>query len=370
MQVIRIHLTIAIMVLMMLTVFPFGALAQVDDKWNLADSVKSAAALLKPLVVSVETRFDKPRTGYEYYEAMRGSRPLYGLYASGFMYKGKYVITVDDITDHLAYARVVTFDKKSYKAKLLGENSTFNVAVFEVDLPPNVVFPDAKFFDSDKIVLGMPICVVGKSLSGDDTFSTAGIISAIRKETVGSDVPTEEFLQFDANYEFTFSGAPLADVRGNILGMVVTTEGINLNLATPINDVLRAADKIIGGDKRVPWVGAELLERTVNIDIIYDLDCLPFDNGLFITYVEPNSPADLAGLESGDVIESIDGKFFDFMNEYTMIKRRFVIGQQVKIVFWRNCKKFEVMLTVLPTADSADDGSSVSTTSGKPPGHP
>lgn len=370
MQVKRIQIALLIMALMMVASSPFVAFADVGDKWYVSHAVKDAAAILKPVVVAVETRFDKPRTGYEYYEALRGSRPLYGLYASGFMYKEKYVITIDDIADHLAYARVVTYDKKSYEAKLLGTNGTFNVAVFEVNLPPGVVFSEPKFFDSDKLILGMPICALGNSLSGDDTFSTEGIISAIRKETVGSEIPTEEFIQFDANYEFTFGGGPLADTKGNVVGMIVTTSGMNLNLAVPINEVLRAADKIISGDERVAWVGAELLERTVNIDIIYELDCLPFDNGLFVTYVEPNSPADLAGLENGDVIKMIDGKMFDFINEYSMLKRRFEIGQQIKVTFWRDCKEFEVVLTILPTPDTAEKGPETDSSTGKPAGHP
>jgi len=216
--------------------------------------------------------------------------------------------------------------------------------------------------------------VIGRSMDGDDTFATEGIISAVRKETIGSGVPTEEYFQFDANYEFTFDGGAIADANGNIIGMVTSTSGMNLNLAVPINDVLRVANKIISGDKRDPWFGAEVMERTVNIDIIYDLGCLPFDNGFFVTYVQPNSPSDLAGLMAGDVMESVDGKFFDYLSEFSMMKRRFVIGQQIKIVFWRDCKKFDVVITILPTPESleaeAGSDSGEPRDSGMPPGHP
>ncbi|MCD6119069.1 serine protease [bacterium] len=349
--------------------------AQTGDKWNLAVAVKDAAAKLKPVVVSVETRFDKPRTGFGLWEYFRGARPTYGLYGTGFFYRGIYVITSDDLTEHLKYARVVQSDGQSYPAELLGTNSTFHVAVLQVNFPPGMTAPEPNFLDSDKVVLGMPICVVGRSLNGDDTFATEGIISAVRKETIGSEIPTEEYIQFDANYEFTFTGGPLADVNGNILGMVTMINpswGINLNLAVPINEVLKAADKIIIGDERVPWFGAEMLVRTINIDMIGNLQCLPFKDGLYLTYIEPNSPADLVGLEVGDVIEKIDGKRFEHMSEFTMMKRRFIIGQQITIDFWRDCEQFQVALTILPEPEEEDEESAGggAPSSGKPPGHP
>ncbi|MEP0813516.1 MAG: serine protease [bacterium] len=354
------------------------------DKWDLVKAVHGAAEKLAPVVVSVETRFDKPRTSsdYLYYDAFRGARPTYGLYGSGILYKGKYVLTCDDITEYMEFGRVELSDGRSFPAKLLGENSTFHVAVLELEIPGNLKLPQPSFLPSDKIRLGMPAAVVGRSLNAKDTFATEGVVSAIRKRTIGSDIPTEEFIQFDANFELTFTGGALADVNGNIFGMVYGTSGINLNLAVPIDEVLRVADKIIAGDERVAWFGADLIERSENIDVINGFHKAPyklgFTDGLFVTYVEPASPADLAGLQAGDVVETVNGKRFDYLIEFTIMKRRFEIGQQVKVVYWRKegggVRKHETLVTILPTPESLEEASekpaASSSRGGLPPGHP
>lgn len=362
-------------VLMSIAFFAAGAYAQGSADWSFAVAVKAAAEKLSPAVVSVETRFDQPRTDpdYQLWDYFRGNRPTYGLYGSGFFYRGKYVITTDAITDNYAYGRVVLTDGRSYSAKYLGKNETFHVAVLEVDLPPGMRIPEPQFFDSDKLKLGQPIAVIGRSLNSKDTFATAGVISAIRKQTVGSETPTEEFIQFDANFELTFIGGPLSDIEGKIVAMVHWTSGINVNIAVPINDVLMAADKIIAGDTRVPWFGADMIERTTNIDIIYKLGNLSFEDGLFVTYVQQNSPADFAGILSGDVIETIKGRRFSYMSEYSMLRRRFFIGEQVPVKYWRNGKSYEVVVTILPTPESLAEGgagASSPSSSGMPPGHP
>lgn len=325
-----------------------AAFAQDDLVYRPEEAVKGATQLVRPSVVAVETRFDEPRLedGYEYWQFMRGARPLYGLWGTGFIYKDpQYVITTSFLMSHAEHIRVILDDGRSFAAELIGEDDDFDVAVLKVDWGPDLEPISPPFGDSDRLKLGQPIAIVGKALNSVDTFATAGIISAIRKKIPHTDEPTDKFLQFDASYELSFTGAPLVDVGGRVVGMVRRAVATQINLGVPINEISSIADKLIAGEVTETWFGVEAQRLVTGIidwggapryfDWDGDGEEEEVDYGYWVSWVEPGSPADIAGLQAGDTIVQLDGQFIKFDYDWDSYVREFGVGQLVFVHFIR-----------------------------------
>jgi S1-C subfamily serine protease len=368
--------------------------AQEADGYKPDTAVADAASVVRPSVVAVETRFDEPvlSTKYAFWQFFRGPRPLYGLWGSGFVYSDpEYVITASGLMDHAEFIRVILEDGRSFKAELIGENETFNVAVLKVDWGPDVMPMVPVFGDSSKLKLGQPVGLVGKPLFSNDTFSTAGVLSAIRKEMPGADEPTDEFLQFDASYQLSYVGGPIIDVYGNIVGMIdFTAGGVNLNLGVPINEVLNSAEKIILDIEEDVLFGVETQFMAQGIkeiglapftfDLQGDGEAEDLDFGMWVSYITPNSPADIAGLMVGDTIVSLDNILIDSRYAWNAYVRDFRVGQLVMVKYIRKndatgewyLDQTQVQIVEDTSAEDEDEESGGPGGGGSslPPGHP
>jgi S1-C subfamily serine protease len=332
---------------------PLAASAQLDTNTYRPDTaVSTAVAIVRPSVVAVETRFKEPtlKDEYAYWQILRGARPLYGLWGSGIIYKDpQYVVTTSYLMDEAEFIRVILDDGRSYKAELVGKNEDLDVAVLKVDWGPDISPTAPPIGNSDVLRLGQPIAIVGKALNSVDTYTSFGVVSAIRKEVPGTQKPTDQFLQFDASYELSFVGGPVVDVHGNVVGMIDRTVQdfslTNINLAVPFNEVIASADRIISGDNKEIWFG---IEQRALTPIIQDQGYAPkkmdytgdgrddvVDFGTLVTYVDPLSPADIAGIKSGDYIFRLDNKKIKYSYDWDSTVRDFRIGQLVNVDFAR-----------------------------------
>jgi S1-C subfamily serine protease len=325
------------------------ARAAADDlSFKPQSAVSTAVATVRPAVVAIETRFKEPvlKDEYAYWSYLRGARPLYGLWGSGFVYSDpNYVVTTSFLMSDAEYIRVIIEDGRSYKAELVGENEDLDVAVLKVDWGPDMEMPAPSFADSDSLHLGQPIAIVGKALNSVDTYASFGVVSAIRKEVPGADEPTDAFLQFDASYELSFTGAPMVDVAGKVVGMVNKTVQdfslTNINLAVPANDIISTAERIISGDTSELAFGLEGLPinsgliETGRAPTSFDWDsngkAENLDFGMFVTYIVPGSPLELAGLKAGDIVVDLDGQRMKYTYDFTRYKRGLQYGQLVNI---------------------------------------
>ena len=157
---------------------PVVARPRSSPAYHRENAVAAAAAIIRPSVVAVETRFDYPRTDdkFAYWQWMLGPRPLHGLWGTGFIYKDpQYVITCKTITEYAEYIRVILDDGRSFKADLVGVNKDFNVAVLKVDWGPDLEPVAPVLGDSDKLRLGQPIALVGKALNSCGHVRHGGI---------------------------------------------------------------------------------------------------------------------------------------------------------------------------------------------------
>jgi serine protease Do len=272
---------------------------------------------------------------------------------SGVIYKkadGKaYVVTNHHVIEGANSLEVTLTDGTKLEAKLRGSDVWTDLAVLEVD--GSKIETVAEFGDSDALKIGEPVIAIGNPLGA--TFSgsvTQGIVSGLER-AIPVDINQDgaidwqaEVLQTDAAINPGNSGGALINISGQVIGInsmkiaQSSVEGIGLSIP------IKSAEPIISdleefGEVKRPYMGIQL--QSVNEVSAYhqkETLKLPEDvtSGVVIMTVDPNSPAEQAGLEDLDVIVEMDG---DPINDVIDLRKHLYnkkkVGDQLKIKFYR-----------------------------------
>ena len=201
---------------------------------------------------------------------------------------------------------VVTADGKKHKAKVLGADAKSDVAVLRIQ--DGAGFPAARLGDSDATQVGDWVIAIGSPFGFTQTV-TAGIISA--KGRVLGQGPFDDFLQTDAAINPGNSGGPLANLAGEVVGIntaILSRTGgsmgigfaIPVNLAKKIYTELTAHGKVARG-----WLGVSVQPLTAELAKSFGA---PEDTGVLVADVMDGSPAERAGLKSGDILLDFNGR--------------------------------------------------------------
>lgn len=196
---------------------------------------------------------------------------------------------------------------KEYKAIKVGADPSTDLAVLKINAKD---LPAATFADSDKARIGDLVLAIGNPFGLGQTV-TMGIISATGRG--GMDITDyENFIQTDASINPGNSGGPLIDAEGRVLGINTAifsrsggNQGIGFavpsNLARQVFQSLHEKGRVIRG-----YLGTVIQPLTPDLVKLFKL---PEDAaGALVSQVEPNGPADKAGLKEGDLITAVDGK--------------------------------------------------------------
>ena len=227
---------------------------------------------------------------------------------SGFIVRPDgYIVTNNHvIADAANRGRItVVFSNDSQaRGRLVGRNVSYDLAVVKVD---RADLPALPLGNSDSVRVGEPAIAIGSPLGLDGTV-TVGIVSALNRPVTAGGTDETSFInavQTDAAINPGNSGGPLLNAKGAVIGVnsaIATlpdrteTGSIGLGFAIPVNTAKRIVEEIIAtGSSQTPVIG-------VSLDNAYT------GAGARIESVEPNSPADLAGIEAGDIIVAIDGE--------------------------------------------------------------
>ena len=214
-----------------------------------------------------------------------------------------YAVTNNHVVQDAENVQVTTDDGKTYSAKVIGTNSRTDLALIKVD---GKDFPFVKLSDNAPRI-GDWVLAVGNPFGLGGTV-TAGIVSA-RGRDIGAG-PYDDFIQIDAPVNKGNSGGPSFDVEGNVIGVntaIFSPSGGSVGIAFDIpadtvkNVVAQLRDK---GSVTRGWIGVQI--QPVTSEIAEGMG-LKKAAGALVSEPQPNSPAAKAGIESGDVITSVDG---------------------------------------------------------------
>ncbi|MDA1192049.1 MAG: trypsin-like peptidase domain-containing protein [Candidatus Poribacteria bacterium] len=216
-----------------------------------------------------------------------------------------HIMTNDHVVHKASRVNVKLHDGTELEARIVGVDPNTDIAVLKVDLgKPAHILPMG---DSDAARLGQFVFSVGNPL-GLEFSANIGIISAKGRTNLvdsrGSDlIRYQDYIQTDAYMNVGNSGGPLVNLRGEVIGintMIRTGRDASfsgLGFAIPIN--------------LAKSVGEQLIEHGEVVRGFLGISYVARDNGVFIRYVNPDTPADKGGLQRGDLITHINGEFID-----------------------------------------------------------
>ncbi len=217
-----------------------------------------------------------------------------------------YIVTNNHVINEADEILITLKDGRQIKAKKIGADENSDIALLQIDAK-NLI--EVKLADSDSIRVGDFAVAIGSPFGLGQTV-TSGIISALGRSGLNSQ-NYEDFIQTDAAINSGNSGGALINLRGELVGINTAILGPNggnvgIGFAIPSNMVDNLVKQIIEfGEVRRGKLG--IYGRSVNGEIAKALE-LESSQGGFIEQVEPNSAADDAGIEAGDVIVKVNGK--------------------------------------------------------------
>jgi serine protease Do len=287
---------------------------------------------------------------------------------SGFFFREDgYILTNNHVVKNAKNLTVRTSSGYEYDAKLVGTDQYTDLAVLKVEPEEKVtVIP---FGNSDAIKVGDWAIAIGNPFpqQGLDRTVTVGVVSAKGRSNLefGKDTPTfQNYIQTDAAINPGNSGGPLLNLRGEAIGVNAaisspTGTSVGIGFAIPIN-LARAVvpDLIATGKASRGWLGVRLADVTERQAKRLGLKAV---KGVVIDSVYRNSPADKAGIRSGDLVTKFNGTDVENMNEFMVEVSTVKAGARVPVDIVRDGDNMTLYATV-------DDRDSWLASSGIPTG--
>ncbi|MFC5078687.1 Periplasmic serine endoprotease DegP precursor [Vibrio thalassae] len=289
-------------------------------------------------------------------------RPFRGL-GSGVVVdadKG-YIVTNYHVINGAEEIRIKLHDGKEYDAELVGGDEMSDVALLKVDDAKNLT--EIKIADSDQLRVGDFTVAIGNPFGLGQTV-TSGIVSALGRSGLNLE-NFENFIQTDAAINSGNSGGALVNLKGELIGINTAILGPNggnvgIGFAIPSNMMKSLTEQIIEyGEVKRGMLGVQGGEVTSEL-----AEALGYDSskGAFVSQVVPDSAADKAGLEAGDIIISVNGKNISTFSELRAKVATLGAGKTIKLGIVRDGKEksFDVTLTeaakTITKADKLHEG--------------
>lgn len=352
--------------------------AKPDEALRTAESIeralKYAAERVRPAVVTIYTQKQVEVPGFPFGrqfgprsdffrrffdQEQSRTRPVTGLGSGMIIRSDGYILTNHHVVEQADEIKVMLQDQESADAKIVASDKHSDLAVIRVEKDG---LPSVRFADSDELSVGQWALAIGSPFQLQNSVSV-GHISAMHRAI--NFRRYEDLIQTDAAINRGNSGGPLVNIRGQVIGVntLIVSEGAQGNqgvgFAITSNLARRVAEDLIEfGRVKRPWLGVVIQELTPEMAQHFEAD-----RGVLVSEVKQGSPADEAGLESGNLITHFDGERVSTPHELQMAVLEHSVGEEVSLkVVTREgtTKTVTATLALLPENGPQENGESES----------
>lgn len=274
---------------------------------------------------------------------------------SGFIIsRDGYIVTNEHVVHNATEILATTTDGQKHQAQIVGADYYSDIALLKIDSDN---LPFAEMGNSDSVIIGEWAIALGNPFGlfavGDQPSVTVGVVSAVNRDFDRTPEGRiyKDMVQTDASINRGNSGGPLVNSQGQVIGMstLIFTEGgggsLGIGFAIPINRIRQIVDELrsAGNVNRNYWTGLSVQ----NIDrLIATSMRLPTADGVLVTDVEPNSPAEKAGIQVADVILAINHQP---VNSYNAVRgylenEDLRVGDRLLFTVYRDGKQLDLYL--------------------------
>lgn len=270
---------------------------------------------------------------------------------SGFVVSSDgLILTNAHVVEGSNQVKVTLKDGQTYQGKVMGTDSLTDIAVIKIEADS---LPATTFADSDNLQPGEWAIAIGNPLGLDNTVTT-GIVSATGRSSaqVGVADKRVSFIQTDAAINPGNSGGPLLNAQGEVIGIntAIIQNASGLSFAIPSNAAKDIAEELIAkGKADHPFLGIQMaqitpeLQQQLKSQKNFEVDAA---QGILIVDVVSNSPAERAGLKSGDVIQAIGEQKITTAEQVQQAVEEVDIGDQLNFGLIRNDRQLDLAVKV------------------------
>ncbi len=261
----------------------------------------------------------------------RGTGSGFILSADGRIITNAHVVEGSDLV------KVTLKDGQTYEGKVIGSDPMTDVAVIKINQKN---LPAVKLGQTENLTPGEWAIAIGNPLGLDNTV-TVGIVSALGRSSTQVGVPHKRvsFIQTDAAINPGNSGGPLLNAAGEVIGIntAIRAEAQGLGFAIPIETAQRIAKELFSkGQVAHPYLGIQMvtLDPEVKAEINQDKELglqVEEEKGVIIVRVIPESPADRAGFQRGDLIKEVGQESVTTASEVQTQVEASEIGQLLEV---------------------------------------
>jgi S1-C subfamily serine protease len=318
------------------------------------EPVVAAAAAALPSVVNIDVSSSAASGEPGALPEGHPDSPMRGN-GSGVAYRttddgGTYIVTNAHVVQAAEEIYVTGTDRERRLAELIGLDAETDIAVVRIDGE----LPVIELGDSGELEVGQSATAIGSPF-GLSHSVTSGVISAIGRSLPGgvgrqnNVYPLVDVIQTDAAINPGNSGGALVDRVGHLIGVntaIYSDTGASggIGFAVPVNTVVRVAEQLIeSGSAQTPFLGIIGQDVTPELAAV---ESLGVDEGAYVVEPIEGTKAEAAGLQSGDVIVSLNATPIRSMDDLLLQVRRQDIGDTVTLEVWREGQIIEVEMEV------------------------
>lgn len=231
------------------------------------------------------------------------SVPMKGRGSGFIVSKDGQILTNNHVVEGADKITVTLSDGRTYNAEVLGKDPTFDLAVIKIK--PDADLTTLELGDSESVEVGEWVVAIGNPFGLEHTV-TVGVISAKNRSIHAKDIDFDGFLQTDAAINPGNSGGPLLDMDGKVVGIntAIIPYAQGLGFAIPVDMAKQIMnDLVVYGKVKRGWLGLSVQNLTKEFAEAYNIK---EETGVIVGDVFPDSAAEKAGLQRGDVIISVN----------------------------------------------------------------